>query len=249
MAQIKAQLYAPSCLQHDTAGSDRATAPAATLLLYGFFVVSPTAKRSRSEVELQNERPPQRCCTPALRRVVSAALSSARVSMGHVDTDISADAVLILRVCHRPDKETRGLQSTNARSCPSAAWQIEGLCIAEPISRAYRAATTASDSASLDTRDTASSQGLTFDVRTGSGQVTHIGDVWCVGTVFCGIRFIWVHCSARRRGVAYAMAEAARRSVCYGYEVPAAHVAFSEPTLMGSRFARRYHARDDFLVY
>ncbi|TPP49957.1 ESCO1/2 acetyl-transferase family protein [Leishmania donovani] len=80
-------------------------------------------------------------------------------------------------------------------------------------------------------------------------QVTRVGDSWCTGTPLCGVRLMWVSPASRGRGVAYSMIERARHAVCYGFVVPPEHVAFSEPTAMGSAFARRYQARQDFLVY
>ena len=53
----------------------------------------------------------------------------------------------------------------------------------------------------------------------------------------------------RRRGVATRLVDCARRHLVYGFAVPAAQVAFSQPTPRGQRFAARYTGRDTFLVY
>ncbi|KPI85519.1 hypothetical protein ABL78_5439 [Leptomonas seymouri] len=197
------------------------------------------------------ERARPACCTPALRRAVNKALEIVRASMGSVETHINDAAVLVLHVQFKLMNAALPAVARTSRR-PPPAWHINGLCICEPVSRVYRAAKRASP---LYPRSNTppEERGLAATAadaqRSTWEQATHIGDVWCSGTTFCGIKLFWVSTESRGVGVAYAMVEAARRSVCYGYEVPPEHVAFSEPTLMGSRFALRYQQRDDFLVY
>ena len=53
----------------------------------------------------------------------------------------------------------------------------------------------------------------------------------------------------RRRGVAKALLDAARRHFATGFEVPLGQLAFSQPTQLGRRLAASYSGREDFLVY
>jgi len=59
-------------------------------------------------------------------------------------------------------------------------------------------------------------------------------------TAVLGICHIWVHHQHRRKNIATALVDAARKSLIYGYRVPAHECAFSAPTDMGRRFASAY---------
>jgi hypothetical protein len=275
LEQLTAQVTSPGYARGDTlakSDADGTQARAAIVVLYHFFSTPLTKRRRRTEpsdslrqiskvgnatqtpgaARVNREVRAPACCSPALRRAVHAALDKVRLSMGNVETAINRDAVVILYVSFKPAvnaaRRTSPAHSivTPARTCPIYAWHITGLCICEPVERVYRAATSATASPVRNQDD--SPTPLRHE-GTAAVQATHVGDVWCSGTTFCGIKLFWVSAERRGGGVAYAVVEAARRSVCYGYEVPAVHVAFSEPTWLGSRFARRYQQRDDFLVY
>ncbi|KAK0408495.1 hypothetical protein QR680_003992 [Steinernema hermaphroditum] len=72
---------------------------------------------------------------------------------------------------------------------------------------------------------------------------------------FLGINRIWTHRSVRRRGIARLLLDEARRSLPYLHStIPRQSVAFSEPSVDGTKLARTYcrsedAANDDFLVY
>ena len=71
------------------------------------------------------------------------------------------------------------------------------------------------------------------------------GGVACSETArpaLLGVSLVWVHATARRRGLASAMVDAARAAFFYGRPVPPASLAFSQPTLNGLAFARAYSA-------
>lgn len=67
--------------------------------------------------------------------------------------------------------------------------------------------------------------------------------------VTLGVVQIWVHASHRRRGVAAAMLEAARRSFAYGHVVERHDMAFCQPTADGLALARRFTGQSRVLVY
>lgn len=276
---LKAQVNSPSCVRQDVPTSEAAAKlpePTALIILYNFFAQSPTRKRERdvltptsaarcaeSGEESARRRTRKRdaaagSCSPVLRRSVDKLLTSVRTAMGNVDPVTTKDALIILHVTLKPTSRgslPAACASTTLAKPPKeqkSAWHISGFCICECVQRAFRAATSAalcSSPASEKSRLPPTVDAPLAIHRAEPEQVTHIGDVWCSGTVFCGIKLFWVTPRVRGEGVAFALVEAARRLVCYGYEVPSAHVAFSEPTWLGSRFARRYQLRDDFLVY
>lgn len=64
-----------------------------------------------------------------------------------------------------------------------------------------------------------------------------------------GISRIWVHRDHRRKGVASQLLDAARAHFAYGYTVPKAQCAFTQPTRDGHALAARYLANPHFLVY
>lgn len=64
-----------------------------------------------------------------------------------------------------------------------------------------------------------------------------------------GVDKIWVHASARRSRVATTLMDSVRSHFFYGFTVPRALCAFSEPTGAGQRFAARYVGTEAFLTY
>ena len=65
----------------------------------------------------------------------------------------------------------------------------------------------------------------------------------------CGISHIWVASAHRRRGVARALLDAARRHLASSFEVPLEELAFSQPTAQGRALAAAYVGEQQFLVY
>ena len=65
----------------------------------------------------------------------------------------------------------------------------------------------------------------------------------------CGISHIWVASAHRRRGVARALLDAARRHLASSFEVPLDELAFSQPTAQGRALAAAYVGEQQFLVY
>lgn len=64
-----------------------------------------------------------------------------------------------------------------------------------------------------------------------------------------GVSRIWVHPTARRRGIATKLLEAMREEFIYAYEVLKEELAFSQPTPDGMQFFRKYTGTNEFLVY
>ena len=65
----------------------------------------------------------------------------------------------------------------------------------------------------------------------------------------CGVRAIWTHASARKKGYARAMLNAMRAHLVPGYVVPVKECAFTQPTEAGAALALRYCDDATFLVY
>jgi N-acetyltransferase len=65
----------------------------------------------------------------------------------------------------------------------------------------------------------------------------------------CGVRAIWTHASARKKGYARAMLNAMRANMVPGYIVPVKECAFTQPTEAGAALASRYCEAKTFLVY
>jgi len=65
----------------------------------------------------------------------------------------------------------------------------------------------------------------------------------------CGVRAIWTHARARKKGYARAMLNAMRAHMVPGYVVPVKECAFTQPTEAGTALALRYSDSDTFLVY
>ncbi|CBZ26605.1 conserved hypothetical protein [Leishmania mexicana MHOM/GT/2001/U1103] len=260
------------------AESARPPLAAASVVLYGFFAERACRKRGRGKearvacagCDDSADRAPGRhqrstvrpsCCSATLRSAVLAVLHAAHESIGSPEAVSHGDCVVIVHVTATREDLRHASPNTASRA---PVWFMDGVCVAEDIPRAYRAVwtspaisseppvhstteSTTADAAALCTSGasscTAAAEG---QLR---AQVTRVGDGWCTGTPLCGVRLMWVSPASRRCGVGYSMIERARHAVCYGFVVPAEHVAFSEPTAMGSAFARRYQSRQDFLVY
>ncbi|GET88097.1 hypothetical protein, conserved [Leishmania tarentolae] len=261
------------------AGYARPPLAAATVVLYNFFAEVARRKRRRGREgpatcagcggsadsppgrHQRRSTPKVKCCTATLRRAVLAALGAAYASIGSAGAVGHGGCVVIVHVrATREDVRCPSLRTPGRASV----WLVDGVCLAEDIDQAYRAvwASPTISSEPLTHSNKVYTTAASADLCTGSSasgpltveghpraQVTRVGDSYRTGTSLCGVRLMWVSPASRGRGVAYSMIERARHAVCYGFEVPAEHVAFSEPTQMGATFARRYHARDDFLVY
>jgi N-acetyltransferase len=65
----------------------------------------------------------------------------------------------------------------------------------------------------------------------------------------CGISRMWVHSAHRRKKIAQKLIDTVRETMVYGFHVPLAKLAFSQPTTDGKLFARKYTGTDNFLVY
>ncbi|ORC89054.1 putative peroxisome targeting signal 1 receptor [Trypanosoma theileri] len=156
---------------------------------------------------------------------------------------------------------------------PTQRLEVVGLCVARELSMAYRLhcrktpisislssslVSTSESSLTTTTTTTTILGGSTSAPCTASNEnnenhwvdgTTEVGDMWCTGSSFCGIQFFWVSNAHRRSGIATMLVELARQNVSYGFEIPAEQVAFSEPTVYGKIFARKYTGRPDFLIF
>ena len=65
----------------------------------------------------------------------------------------------------------------------------------------------------------------------------------------CGIRAIWTHSGARRRGYARTMLNSMRAHLVPGYIIPLKECAFTQPTEAGTALALSYCEDETFLVY
>lgn len=57
---------------------------------------------------------------------------------------------------------------------------------------------------------------------------------------FVGIRYLWVHRSARRRRVAFKLIEEVRKNHIFGLEIHREEIAFTQLTEDGLAFAQKY---------
>ena len=64
-----------------------------------------------------------------------------------------------------------------------------------------------------------------------------------------GIRLMWVSVEARRQRIASKLLDCVRCQLMAGGVVPAAQLAFTQPTDSGIRFIQSYTGRQDFLMY
>lgn len=187
-----------------------------------------------------------------LRTALARAVAHARHSVGSVDFIDPLNSTLVVSLCRTAvdcdSSVTTGCKRHRLSVAPQAPLCIAGVCIASVQERVFRAhRPTATRSATSPAANGAAQRSPT--PTSGAWQASVIGDTWCVGTSFCGVQFFWVADRFRRRGLARAMVDAARGSICYGFVVPPEHVAFSEPTVAGTSFAEQYAGRGDFLVY
>jgi N-acetyltransferase len=65
----------------------------------------------------------------------------------------------------------------------------------------------------------------------------------------CGVSRMWVVKKQRRHGVCAEMLDAVCAHFRYPARIPKQHIAFSQPTTDGKRFAERYTGSCSFLVY
>lgn len=271
LSDVARQVFAPSQLRADVEAGEAGlgVAPAAaTLTLFNLFAHTPRRKRGRCGVDTGSRAPfaagtshaTPRSCSAPLRRAVLAAIAAAQTSIGSSSGnesgtggvgEPSAVVVAHLRRVPHEGKDVRSTTATTKAIRSRDVWCVDGVCVAEQRTRVFRALSASQRgvvSSSSPPPSCVPSQPAAEEALS-SLQAMHTGTAWCPGTPLCGVRLVWVAPPFRRTGVACRLLEDARRSVCYGYEVPAAHVVFSEPTQMGSALARRYHMRDDFPVY
>lgn len=102
-----------------------------------------------------------------------------------------------------------------------------GLCLAERISKAYEV-----ESQKDDAETSKSNYGISK-----SSSVSVSPDE---KPAILGISRIWTSASYRRKGVAAALLDAARRNFVYGVQIPKDMVAFSQPTESGGLLAQKW---------
>lgn len=110
----------------------------------------------------------------------------------------------------------------------SEAKRVVGAVFAQRIARAYRV------------------------VPSEGGQGNHSGPTRCeaeASACACGVRAVWTHPSARRRGVATRLLDELRGALTAGAVAERAQLGFSQPTAEGAALARRYTGTDRFLTY
>lgn len=113
-----------------------------------------------------------------------------------------------------------------------------GLCLAEKIEHAYRVV----DS---DAGDELSGKVPSLLPRSSSISTSETAEA-----ALLGISRIWTSTSHRRKGIAAALLDAARRNFFYGMEVPKEKIAFSQPTESGGQLAEYwFDATAGWLVY
>lgn len=113
-----------------------------------------------------------------------------------------------------------------------------GLCLAEKIEHAYRVINASAD-------DNAPKKVASILPRSSSISTSETAEV-----ALLGISRIWTSTSHRRKGIAAALLDAARRNFFYGMEVPKEKIAFSQPTESGGQLAENwFNAPAGWLVY
>eukprot|EP00890_Picochlorum_soloecismus_P003659 jgi/Picsp_1/4294/NSC_01803-R1_n-acetyltransferase esco1 len=65
----------------------------------------------------------------------------------------------------------------------------------------------------------------------------------------CAVRVIWTSKDSRRNKIASKMLDCARAQIISGQIIPRKNIAFSQPTMAGSRFIESYVQSSEFLVY
>lgn len=65
----------------------------------------------------------------------------------------------------------------------------------------------------------------------------------------CAVRVIWTSKDSRRNKIASKMLDCARAQIINGQIIPRKNIAFSQPTMAGSRFIEHYVQSSEFLVY
>lgn len=113
-----------------------------------------------------------------------------------------------------------------------------GLCLAEKIEHAYRVIGSYTGGDKLPKK-------VASLPRSSSISTSESAEV-----ALLGISRIWTSASHRRKGIAAALLDAARRNFFYGMEVPKAKMAFSQPTESGGQLAEHWFgAPAGWLVY
>lgn len=113
-----------------------------------------------------------------------------------------------------------------------------GLCLAEKIERAYRVIDASAN-------DNAPTKVGSLLPRSSSISTSETAEV-----ALLGISRIWTSTSHRRKGIAAALLDVARRNFFYGMEVPKEKIAFSQPTESGGHLAENwFDAPAGWLVY
>lgn len=64
-----------------------------------------------------------------------------------------------------------------------------------------------------------------------------------------GVRYIWVHKSSRRKGIAGQLCDAARKHALFGTLFDKGDISFSQPTSVGMDFAKAYTNADSIWAY
>lgn len=102
-----------------------------------------------------------------------------------------------------------------------------GLCLAEKIERAYRVVDAFVDNAPEEV--------ASIFPRSSSISTSETAEV-----ALLGISRIWTSTSHRRKGIAAALLDVAKRNFFYGMEVPKEKIAFSQPTESGGQLAEHW---------
>lgn len=108
--------------------------------------------------------------------------------------------------------------------------RVVGALFAEKLSQAFRTLPDVKSSTSATEGTIVSHSGIPESAR-------------------CGVRAIWTHSKARRRGLAREMLNSMRAHLVPGYVIASKECAFTQPTEAGTALALAYCDSDTFLVY
>lgn len=67
--------------------------------------------------------------------------------------------------------------------------------------------------------------------------------------VMVGIHQMWVHAKKRNQGIATLLVNTMRDCLVYGMVIPRREIAFSSPSVAGTKFAQHYQGHSCALVY
>lgn len=112
--------------------------------------------------------------------------------------------------------------------------RLRGFALVEPRECAHRAVPPELDDGARGAEDAS------------AGALCHDGTT---AAAMAGISHIWTDPRDRRRGVARALLDAARKHFATGFELPRSQLAFSQPTALGRCLAAAYSGTERFLVY